>query len=176
MSKDLAFLDLESPGRLDALVERAVRVKPQLLRAYDRYVLRRYDIGKEMRFGLEDEMNEREALNLSLHCTPGYAEFQKAPSYSVLKVFLSKMVFVAANKRRLARCLLARKDSPRGQREKRLYAARRMFLTVERLYNAAILGAPPQVQANAMLHLGHAYALMEDIVRVACRKPYRRTT
>jgi hypothetical protein len=173
VSKDLAFLDLKSPGRLDALVEQAVRVKPQLLAAYDKYVLRGYDIGKEVRFGLEDEMNEREALNLSLHCTQGYAEFQKAPSYSVLKVFLSRMVFVSADKRRLARCLLAKKDTPRGQREKRLYAARRMFLTVEHLYRTAVFGAPPHVQANAMLHLGHAYALMEDIVRVACRKPYR---
>lgn len=174
MSKDLAFLDLNPPTGLEGIIRQALRVKPQLLKAYDKYVLHGYNPGKEVAFGLSDPIDlQRIAINLSLGWAPSYNDLQKFPSYSLLTACLTKAVLVT-EKCRLARCLLVKNEKPRGQREKRLYAARRMFLDVEHVYHFAHAEAKEHIQLSATHHLGHAYALMVDIVRTACRKPYRK--
>lgn len=170
MNEDLTFLDQKLPETLDGLMAHIAQVKPRLLAAYDAYVLGRYDSGAELRFNLLDEFNYQAAARIySDEKEITLRDLQTTASYPLLQFLLCRMV-LEAKTQSLVSTLLSSNGQQSGQREKRLYAARRFFLECVSQYAEHALHNQPERLNHAAKALLGTYYLLEETVRMAVRK------
>lgn len=168
----LEFLYRKLPKKQEDLAEVVLDTRPKIILAYDEHILKGYNIITELKYGLKDKLDSYWAMRRARLWRNNLNDFQKTTSYNQLCEYLRKTLLYSGHVSPIVSRLMSHREQKRGQRKKRLYAARRVFIESTDVYYIQTIRERP-VEAATSIMISSFY-LLERMLVQACKKTRKR--